>query len=77
MRLIGAIAREITKDWKNVNFAAKPYLLAMFSLTGKDDQYGMDSAEDIILRFLVNAGTWKGEEARRIKKELKEIIGAK
>ena len=29
---ISAIARLISGDWKNVNYAAKPYLDAMFSL---------------------------------------------
>lgn len=73
MRPIYEIAYEIRKDWKNVNYAAKPYLDAMMSLDSIDDSYGWDSAKSVVLYFLCNAGTWKGETARRIKKELKEM----
>lgn len=71
MRPIYEIAREIRKDWKSVNYAAKPYLDAMMSLDSIDDSYGWDSAKSIVLYFLSNAGTWRGETARRIKAELK------
>ena len=74
MRPICEIAREIRKDWGvKVNFAARPYLEAMLSLYSIDDSYGWDSAKSIVLYFLSNAGTWKGETAKRIKKELKEM----
>lgn len=68
------IAYEIYQDWKPVNFAAQPYLTAMASLTSISDSYGMDSGKSIILYFLSNANSWRGENARRIKKELKEMI---
>lgn len=32
MRTISAIASQIQSDWKNVNYAAKPYLAAMRDL---------------------------------------------
>ena len=67
------IAREIKKDWKNVNFAAKPYLDAMSTLTSIDDNYMFDSAKTIVLYFLGNAGSWRGETAKRIKAELKAM----
>ena len=73
MRPIYEIAREIRKDWKNVNFAAKPYLDVMLYLDSIDEMYYFDSARDIVLRFLCNAGTWRGETAKRIKSELKEM----
>lgn len=73
MRPIYEIAREIRKDWKSVNYAAKPYLDAMMSLDSIDDSYGWDSAKSVVLYFLCNAGTWRGETARRIKAELKEM----
>tara|TARA_B100000900_G_scaffold411327_1_gene430797 strand:- start:266 stop:412 length:147 start_codon:yes stop_codon:yes gene_type:complete len=38
------------------------------------DDYGMDSGEEIVLRFLCNATTWRGADARRVKAELKEMI---
>lgn len=38
------------------------------------DHYGSDSAESLIRYFLANAGTWRGETARRVKKELRAIL---
>jgi hypothetical protein len=74
-RLISTIAREIQQDWgPKVNFAAKPYLQAMTQLNDIDDYYGVESSKTIILYFLNNAGTWRGETAKRIKAELKAMI---
>ena len=67
------IASEIRKDWAKVNLAAKPYLDAMRSLTYITDDYYFDSGKTIVLYFLSNAGTWKGENAKRIKAELKAM----
>lgn len=72
------IATEIRKDWgAKVNFAAKPYLEAMGGLTNVTDSYGMDSAKSVVLYFLSNAGTWKGDKAKEIKAELKKMVGLK
>jgi hypothetical protein len=68
------IADEIRADWSNVWFGAAPYLEAMRALGDIDDMYGADSARSIVLYFLANAATWRGETARRIKKELKSIV---
>ena len=70
-RPISEIASEIKNDWKNVYFGAVPYLEAMFYLNTINDTFGMDDARSIILYFLSNATTWRGEKAREIKKELK------
>jgi len=64
------VAEEIRKDWKNIYFGAKPYLDAMSCLESINDNYGWDSGKSIVLYFLANASTWRGETARRIKKEL-------
>ena len=72
------IAQEIRKDWGNkIYFGAVPYLQAMMSLSSIDDRYGMDSAKSIVLYFLSNAATWRGETAKRIKTELKQMAGLK
>ena len=76
-RKIYTITKEITEDWKNPYFGAKPYIQAMQSLGGIDDYYGVEPAKDIIMYFLANAGTWRGEVARRVKKELNQLIGRK
>jgi hypothetical protein len=72
-RPIYTIAREIRADWKKVSPYAAPYLQAMFSLNSIDDAYGFDSAYSIVCYFLANAGSWRGETAKRIKAELKEM----
>ena len=74
MRAINVIAQDIKIEWKTVNYAAKPYLYAMYELTDKNSRYGYDSAEGIILRFLGNASTFRGQRAKELKAELKQHI---
>ena len=75
MRNLSTIAHEIAQSWgEKVNFAALPYLKAMGRMRSINDNYGMDSGEEIVLRFLCNATTWRGADARRVKAELKEMI---
>ena len=76
-RSLNIIAGEIAEDWQNVNFAAKPYLSAMFTLDKITDTYGLDSGHSIVAYFLSNASQWKGEKAKTIKKELKSLAGIK
>ena len=71
------IAREIRKTWTKVSPYAEPYLEAMQSLDSINDNYYLDSGKSIVLYFLSNASTWRGEDARRIKAELKEMAGLK
>lgn len=76
-RPISTIAAEIEADWSRVNYAAEPYLAAMFSLTTVDSAYGYDSAASVIRYFLANAGSWRGETARRVKAELKGMVAGR
>lgn len=73
IRPLCEIASEIRRDWKKVNFAAEPYLSAMSSLNSIQDSYGYDSGKSIVLYFLSNASSWKGEVAKRVKAELKKM----
>jgi hypothetical protein len=76
-RPIHAIAREIRVDWvaQGKRFpAAQPYLDAMFTLDSINDKFIADSGKSIVLYFLCNVGTWRGETARRIKAELKALV---
>ena len=73
-RSIREIAQEISADWRNVHYAARPYLDAMHSLNSIEDRYGMDDAAGIVDYFLSNASSWKGETARRVKKELRKMV---
>lgn len=73
-RPLHVIANEIRTDWGNrINFAAKPYLDAMLCLDRITDTYGADSAKSVVLYFLSNASTWRGDTARRVKAELKAM----
>lgn len=72
-RKLYEIAKEIRSNWKNVYFGAEPYLKAMESLSTMDDYYLYEDAKSIVIYFLANAQTWRGEVARRVKKELNEM----
>lgn len=74
MRTLHEIAREIRKDWTKVNYAAKPYLDAMASLDSIEDKYHYDSGKSVVLYFLSNASSWRGENAKRIKQELRSMV---
>ena len=74
MRTINQIASEIENSWANVNYAARPYLDAMHELTNINDKYMYDSARSVVLYFLSNASTWRGDKAKAIKAELKAML---
>lgn len=74
MRDLNIITKEIEKDWENVYFGAVPYLEAMKTLKSINDMYIVDSGKSIVIYFLANAQTWRGEVARRIKKELNQML---
>jgi len=73
-RTISEIAIEIKQDWKNPNYGAVPYLDAMLSINNINDDYFQDSASSVVIYFLSNARTWKGETAKRIKAELNKML---
>ena len=80
VRPLHVIAAEIRATWRNklgvpaVNYAARPYLDAMRQLDRITDNYYLDSADDVVRRFLSNATSWRGEDARRIKAELRAML---
>lgn len=73
-RHLYSIAAEIHTLWPKPYFGAVPYIQAMRCLSDITDMYGMDSADSIVRYFLANASTWRGEDARRIKAELRKMI---
>lgn len=76
-RPIAEIAEDIRLAWPKPYFGAVPYLGAMLRLGSIHDTYGEDSAKSIVLYFLSNATTFRGEDARRLKAELKALAGVK
>ena len=73
-RPLHEIAADIMDTWPEVYFAAIPYVDAMRHLDKITDSYGWDDAQGIVLRFLGNARTWRGEDAKRIKAELRAML---
>ena len=73
-RSLFLIAREIARDWKKPYFGAVPYIQAMMTMDSPNDNYGYDPGHEIVLYFLANANTWRGEVARRVKAELKDMV---
>jgi len=70
VRSLSVIAKEIRSDWKNVSPHAEVYLGPMQTLDKITDNYFADTAKYVVLYFLANATSWRGEKAREIKKEL-------
>lgn len=69
------IKEDIAKEKNQRKFVhMRPYLNAMAQLNSISDSYGMDSAKSVVLYFLSNATVWKGEVARKVKKELREMV---
>jgi hypothetical protein len=73
-RPLSRIAQDIREGWPRPYYGAEPYIEAMGRLDKITDRYGMETAEGIVRHFLANAGTWRGEAARRVKKELKGLL---
>jgi len=72
---ISSIAAIVRADWKNPYFGAVPYINSMLNIhTHKDEGFGFDMPNEQVIYFLSNASTYKGEQAREIKKELKRRI---
>lgn len=75
VRPICTIARDIQREWgSKVNYAAKPYLNAMLSLSSVNDKYALDDGKSIVLYFLSNASAFRGEKAKALKAELKALV---
>lgn len=73
-RALYEIAIEIKKTWKDPYFGAVPYINAMLELHDIKQMYGLDPASSIVSYFLANSTRWRGEDARRIKKELHTLL---
>jgi hypothetical protein len=73
-RSLSTIAKEIRQTWPKVNYAAEPYLEAMGALDTVSDSFGLDHGDSVVLYFLSNATSWRGDDARRIKAELKGLV---
>ena len=73
---LAQIAALVRSDWTKVYFGAVPYLNALECLNSISDNYGADPGREIVMYFLSNATTWKGETARMVKAELNKRLKA-
>ena len=71
------IAADIDTHWDKINYAAMPYWEAMRSLDQITDRYGYDSAASVVRYWLSNSSTWRGADARRMKAELRDMLGGR
>lgn len=74
-RGIRAIAADIQRDWQRVYWEARPALRSMHELRTLRDTHLGRSADTIIREFLHHAMSWRGDVARRLKGELRRLIG--
>jgi hypothetical protein len=86
-RTFSEIAQEVMNLWKakygkysrNLPWSlqcAIPYLQAMLECdtTDKDAQYYAETVESVVVYFLANITSWRGDDAKRIKAELKSML---
>ena len=83
-RTFSVIAVEVLHLWKtkygkDLPWSLKcalPYLEAMLECdtTDKDAAYYVETVESVVLYFLANITNWRGDDAKRIKAELKSML---
>lgn len=73
-RPIYQIAKDIKNAWKNPSPYALAYLNPMLTLDSIEDHYFLDDAKSIIRYFLANAQGFRGEKARELKQELRDLL---
>ena len=77
MRTLREIALEIASDWKVIKHAGARDALECMKKMGKvTERFGADpNGYSVIGTFLSGAVGWRGEVARRVKKELRKMSG--
>jgi hypothetical protein len=77
MRKLCDIAKEIRDDWTLINNgAAREALECMESIIDIGEPFATDpNGYGAVGSFLSNSMGWRGEKARTIKKELREMCG--
>ena len=67
-------AQIIRANWNNPSPYALPYIDAMAQLNSIEDNYYADTAHSVVIYFLANAQTWRGDTARLVKAHLKGLV---
>ena len=71
---VSEIAHAIAKDWQNISPYAKDYLEAMKDIQDINGSYYADSAKSVVMYFLANASSYRGDNARAYKALLKDMV---
>lgn len=71
---VSEVAHAIAKDWQNISPYAKDYLEAMKDIQDINGSYYADSAKSVVMYFLANASSYRGENARAYKALLKDMV---
>jgi hypothetical protein len=77
MRQLREIAKEIASDWHPINNGAAREALDLLSKHGQCTEpfFADPNVFSVIGVFLENSRAWRGSVARRVKLELREIVG--
>jgi hypothetical protein len=76
-RSLNVIAREIIADYPKAGDEreyAGAYVVPMLALNKITDSYFLDSGASVVRYALANLTSWRGEKARAIKAELREML---
>jgi hypothetical protein len=75
VRPLNIIASDISRSWQMIDLRAVGPLDIMGSLNSIRDTYcDRTPATTIVRQFLFNASQWQGDDARRIKSELRGML---
>ena len=74
VRPLNIIASDISRSWQMIDRRAVGPLDIMGSLKNMWDDYNRTPATTIVRQFLFNASQWQGDDARRIKSELRGML---
>ena len=77
VRPLSTIDCDIAQHWSKISYtAALPYLEILLRLNSIRDVYDYDRtpATTIVRGFLLNSSGWRGDDARRIKQELRGML---
>ena len=67
-------AQIIRDNWNNPSPYALPYIEAMAQINSIEDNDYADTAHSVVIYFLANAQTWRGDTARLVKAHLKSLV---
>lgn len=75
-RPLYVIAREIHRACRDKSwyYAAMPYVRAMTQLSDISESYGYDTGDSVVRYALSNLTSWRGDDARRVKAELRAML---